>query len=191
MLEQQRCVREMLEGGSVGRMLEQQRRMREMLEGGSVGQVYEVQRRVGEILESIIGPSDVAVALAGSDVPRAHWGRLTSEAAPAISDDLRLEISDEIDAAATDLGEAVEGIWWVARLPWTRQVGLLVALLEAIAKATKFEGELTGTALPDAYFTAIDVLVAFAAALLIWIEAADAYTTDAETRDSEAEPEDR
>jgi hypothetical protein len=70
-------------------------------------------------------------------------------------------------------------------------VGLLVALLEAIAKATKLEGELTGKALPDAYFTAIDVLVAFAAALLIWIEAVDAYTTDAETRASEAEHEDR
>ena len=75
----------------------------------------------------------------------------------------------------------------LARLPSTRQVGLLVALLEAIAKATKFEGEVTGTALPDAYFTAIDVLVAFAAALLIWIEAVDAYPTDSERETAEQE----
>ncbi|RKQ86064.1 hypothetical protein C8N24_4073 [Solirubrobacter pauli] len=171
MLEQQRKVREMLEGGSVGRMLEQQRKVREMLEGGNVGQIFETQQRLQQIMRSIAGPSGLAAALAGDAMPSLQLATIVSDISFATDDTAQMDLSEELQAAENELGPPVEHVWWLARLPWTRQIGLLVALLEAIAKATEFEGEITGTALPPAYYTAIDVLVALAAVLLIWIEA--------------------
>jgi hypothetical protein len=169
------------------RTLDTNERLSNLLQ--SVGGVDTI--RIGSMLDSIAGNRGFA-QLIGTDslvsgmlgrpsfrslignatLPRAGWSSVLADFTPLVGAGLVGDFGEAIDAISDTEPEQGAGTWWVGRLSTAQQLGLLVAALAVLDKASRFATDLSGEReLPPAYYSGTQLLFALVAVLLIYIQA--------------------